>query len=49
MQYSKNTIGKKIWLYRSIKDKNCWEKLKAKGIGSGRGLDGQIELPAQWT
>ena len=27
----------------------CWERLKVKGEGGGRGWDGYIELPTQWT
>ena len=47
--WSSNTLA--TWFQEPTHWKRpwCWERLKAKGEGGNRGLDGQIASPTQWT
>jgi len=47
--WSSNTLAK--WCEELIHWKRpwCWERLKAGGEGDGRGWDGWMASPAQWT
>ena len=48
-------IGKTCWSWNSNtlpthwKRPWCWERLKAEGEGDGRGWDGWMTSPTQWT
>ena len=39
----------RIWELTHLKRPWCWERLKAGGEGDGRGRDGWMASPTQWT
>ena len=50
MKQFKNSLWRKMqYDYFRRKCPWCWERLKAKGEDSGRGWDGWIISPTQWT
>ena len=42
-------FGHLMWRADSLKRPWCWERLRAVGEGDGRGWDGWMASPTQWT
>ena len=47
--WSSNTLATWCKELTHLKRPWCWERLKAGGEGDGRGRDGWMALPTQWT
>ena len=42
-------FGHLMWRANSLEKPWCWERLKARGEGDKRGLDGWVSSPTLWT